>query len=479
MNGKHRKINIVMKIPLFIFIILFGLTGCAYNQATGKCDFVLITEREEIEAREFYEKKIKEERELYIASNKLNTYLGEVLDKVSINAHRKTIKYRVLIIDEPEIYAFSVPGGTICISRGLLCFLKSEAELAAIIAHEIAHIDARHTIKEFSYAVLGDIIFMGTESAYNLLPASLLTSKISESFINQYRYNSEVEADKLAYDYLRKSGYPSDALLSVLIDTYNYFNLYYPKEKIPNSYKRRIDSLKSLRADDSVYNKVEETKLLRQRYYRNIEGITFGASDRYAVIKKNQYLDMINGIKISYPNNWTITYSHSYDSRQTIDVLSPDRSIGIRTVFSEYQENSTSDGILEAVKYSSHARVTQLREEKPECYEMLYPGNTLCQYVCLDKNQYILSESIKGGCDASIKKLIRRTTLGISKMDNTEIDSIKTPKISILKIKKDTTFLDLAKNSKLNGEPEKILRHLNGFPDDEEPNVGDMIKIVN
>ena len=75
---------------------------------------------------------------------KLNTYVNEIAQRLVANSSLADEEFTFTLLDSPDINAFALPGGMIYINRGLLAYLNTEAELAGVIAHEIAHITERH-----------------------------------------------------------------------------------------------------------------------------------------------------------------------------------------------------------------------------------------------------------------------------------------------------------------------------------------------
>ena len=135
------------RVPLMAMVVagLLGLQACAVNPATGTPNIVLMTESRELEiGKEEHDKVMASMR--VIQDARLNAYINEVGQRVAAGSHRPDLTYTFTVIDSPEINAFALPGGYVYINRGLLLYLKSEDELAAVLAHEVGHITARHAI---------------------------------------------------------------------------------------------------------------------------------------------------------------------------------------------------------------------------------------------------------------------------------------------------------------------------------------------
>ncbi|MRR15438.1 MAG: peptidase M48 [Deltaproteobacteria bacterium] len=134
--------------------------------------------------------------------------------------------YRFLVLDSGEINAFATPGGHVFITRGLLRCCLNEDAVAAILAHEIAHIHLRHGIQAIKKSRITDAVsIMATESVKVLSPveAGKLTetfggvvSDISNTINNGYSRSFEYEADAAARKILQRLGYDPNGLVEML-----------------------------------------------------------------------------------------------------------------------------------------------------------------------------------------------------------------------------------------------------------------------
>ncbi|WHI50656.1 M48 family metalloprotease [Microbulbifer sp. MLAF003] len=121
--------------------------GCAFNPATKSPDLVLMSEGKEISIGKEMHEKLIESTPIY-QDPILTAYVNHVGQKVAAASDRPDLKYHFTIIDSQDINAFALPGGYVYINRGLLTYLHSEAEMAAVLAHEIGHITARHAVRQ-------------------------------------------------------------------------------------------------------------------------------------------------------------------------------------------------------------------------------------------------------------------------------------------------------------------------------------------
>ncbi|HKX29093.1 MAG TPA: M48 family metallopeptidase [Blastocatellia bacterium] len=138
--------------------------------------------------------------------------VNRVAQNIAINSDSKML-ITAKVIDSPEINAFSLPGGFLFVNRGLIEATENEAELAAVIAHEVAHIAARHSIEQVSRReligwVTRSVNFFGGSARPLNKAAGVITFRFSRG--------AEEEADRLAVQYLWKTGYDPQALISFL-----------------------------------------------------------------------------------------------------------------------------------------------------------------------------------------------------------------------------------------------------------------------
>jgi predicted Zn-dependent protease len=144
-------------------IIIFSLMmGCSVNPVTGKQDFVMISENQEIQMGREYNSQILKQYEIY-QNEVLQNYVQSIGESLALKSHRPNLVYRFTVLDSPDINAFALPGGYIYINRGLMSFLSSEEELAAVLGHEIGHVTARHSVKQYSQSQLLGILSTAIE----------------------------------------------------------------------------------------------------------------------------------------------------------------------------------------------------------------------------------------------------------------------------------------------------------------------------
>ncbi|GIT33595.1 MAG: hypothetical protein Ct9H300mP3_11260 [Gammaproteobacteria bacterium] len=147
---KYLKLFISVSSLTFIF-------SCSVNPVTGERDFVLMSEDAELEMGKKYYSQILQSQTLY-QNPKIQSYVQSIGNSLAELSHRSDLIYRFTVLDSPDVNAFALPGGYIFINRGLMAYLSSEEELAAVLGHEIGHVTARHSVKQISQSQILSII---------------------------------------------------------------------------------------------------------------------------------------------------------------------------------------------------------------------------------------------------------------------------------------------------------------------------------
>ena len=194
------------------------LTHCAQNPVTGDKDFVLMSEQQEIQMGA--QAHLDVLREVAALDNPgLQAYVNEVGQRLAKQSHRPDLQWHFTVVDSPDVNAFALPGGYVYITRGIMAYLNSEAELAGVLGHEIGHVTARHGVRQQSTAtatglgaVLGSILVPGLG---NQAGATLLQT-LAQSWTTGYGREHELESDRLGAQYLAKSGYNPQAMIEVI-----------------------------------------------------------------------------------------------------------------------------------------------------------------------------------------------------------------------------------------------------------------------
>jgi beta-barrel assembly-enhancing protease len=145
----------------------------------------------------------------------ITEYVNRLGQNLVLNSDAQ-VPFTIKVLNAAEVNAFALPGGFLYVNRGLIEAAKNEAELAGVLAHEIAHVTARHGVEQASKGELLNwaslpLIFMGGWGGFILNQAAGIALPLT---FFKFSRGAEKEADRLALQYLWKAGYDPVALMT-------------------------------------------------------------------------------------------------------------------------------------------------------------------------------------------------------------------------------------------------------------------------
>ncbi len=204
-----------------ILLSLVLLGGCADNPVTGERQLFLMSEQREIEIGEQgYLPGRQRHGGDYVVDRDLTRYVQQVGRRLAMVADRQ-LPYEFVVVNDSTPNAWTLPGGKIAVNRGLLTELHNEAELAAVLSHEIVHAAARHGARNMERRLLlkGALMTAAIAAQANDIDnADLLLSaaSVGAGLIGQkYSRDAELEADRYGMIYMQRAGYDPRAAVAL------------------------------------------------------------------------------------------------------------------------------------------------------------------------------------------------------------------------------------------------------------------------
>ena len=304
-------------VALFIISELLFLPGCAVNPVTGHQELALMSEQQEIALGRESNKQVLQQYAKYDDA-RLQAYVESIGKKLAAHSQRKDLVYHFTVLDSNEVNAFALPGGYIYITRGIMSYLNSEAELAAVLGHEIGHVSARHAVQQYSAAqvanigaVLGSIFIPGMNQG-----GSQLMQILGTAILRGYGREDELEADGLGAEYLANSGYDPQAMIRVIkvLKSQEEFEVRAAKAegRKPNIYHGVFAThpdndtrLQEVVAHADKYRGESFDKPGRDVYLDMIDGLVFGESAKEGILRGRNFYHPDLGFAIHLPMHWS------------------------------------------------------------------------------------------------------------------------------------------------------------------------------
>ena len=159
--------------------------------------------------------KTFEEKNKLMDDPLLDTYLGDIVQRLVANAHPRPFTYSIRVVKDTSINAFTFGGGILYVNAGLLARMENEAQLAMVIGHEIAHVTESHVTKgieeRYGMALLGQVAGEAAATS-GKVPLSPQTFQLTYDYsmkaaVSGHGQSSESEADVVGLDYMVMAGY--------------------------------------------------------------------------------------------------------------------------------------------------------------------------------------------------------------------------------------------------------------------------------
>ena len=221
-------------------LLLFLLTGCVrsnFNLATQHEEYTITSTEREVDMGRKLARRVVEELPL-VADATLQERVRALGQRIVAVCDRQELVYSFSVVAEKEVNAFSLPGGYVFINEGLIKKTSSDDELAGVIAHEVAHVAARHAVKRYESS-LGLQILQVASLASRQRPLAQGVGIATQAAQLAYAREDELEADRLGVKYLKAAGLNPQAMLTFLqkLDTLDREKSHYlPREVVRPRY---------------------------------------------------------------------------------------------------------------------------------------------------------------------------------------------------------------------------------------------------
>ena len=479
------------------------LAGCATvtNPVSGRKELTVMDERSEVaEGRKAHDEVLKE----YGAypNPGLQAYVNEIGQRLARQSHRSNLAWHFTVLDSPEINAFALPGGYVYITRGLMAYLESEADLAGVIGHEIGHVTARHGAQRatrqqtaglgvLAATILGAVLeSRGVSGATDL--AGSLSQGVAAGYIASYSREQELQADKLGAEYLVRINYDPKNMVDVIrvlksqeqfaADTARAEGRNPPAQggwlaSHPSNDKRLQDIVQIAGQYKGKYD--DEG---RARYLKAIDGMTFGESREQGVTRGRHFYHEPLGIALTAPDGWSVKNTPEVvalinaagDAGLLVHVAPPGAGKTheeiIRNVFRPEQGRTErlALGSFPATHFAGVGRNSQGRTQGVEVTVVTGPAgqNFLLIYGARDTRALQRARGQLKEAESSFRALT-----------GADIAAARPWVLKTMPYRRGS-FSQLARTSPLPGNAEQQLRLINGVYAGGEPPPGQLVKVV-
>ncbi|NIN11487.1 MAG: M48 family metalloprotease [Gemmatimonadales bacterium] len=298
-----------MKTPKLIpplSLALLVLSSCATNPATGARQLMLVSEGQEIRMGREADPQIIAQFGLHPDSSTAQ-YVRGLGERLAAGSERPDLPWTFRVLDDPTVNAFALPGGFNYVTRGIMAHLNSEAELAAVMGHEIGHVTARHSAQQLSKQQLAQV---GLVAGVLLAPeledfAGLASAGLGLLFL-KFSRDHERQADDLGLRYMTRAGYDPREMPR-LYDMLGRVSAAAGGGRLPgwlSTHPDPADRRERIEQRVDSLSRTSGTTVNRREYLRRLDGMTYGVNPREGFFREQAFLHPDLRFRLEFPRGW-------------------------------------------------------------------------------------------------------------------------------------------------------------------------------
>lgn len=474
------------------------------NPVTGKTERLVMDEQAEIaEGKKGHEEVLKE----YGAypNPAVQSYVNDLGQRLARQSHRANLTWHFTVLDSPEVNAFALPGGYVYVTRGIMAYMDSEADLAGVMGHEIGHVTAKHGAQRatkqqdaglgvLAASVLGAVLeSKGMKGAGQI--ASDLSQTVAAGYIAKYGREQELQADGLGAEYLSRNRFNPRNMVDV-IRVLEQQEAYAKDEARREgrdasggqswlashpSNQQRLDDISRLATQYNPGNQAYQDDG-RARYLKVIEGMRFGDSPEQGLVRGQHFLHEPLNFALTAPVGWRIQ-----NSPDQLAVVNPARTAALVVQVAPKQAGTNHQDIIRQTfkPVSGQVSAIDLNGLKASRFEGVVldsQGQAQAMEATVVTSttgmNFLLVPMAKDARTRSAEKnALRQVEMSFRPMTPADKASARPWAIKTVPYPKGG-FAQLAAQSSLDTQAEAQLRLLNGFYSGGEPKVGQLVKTV-
>ena len=338
-----------------VFLLLVLLISCVVNPVTGKKEFNIVSEAMEIQMGQETDVSIREEYGIY-DDKALNAYVEAIGRKMVPITHRPNLPYHFAILDTPIENAFAAPGGYIYITRGMLAIMNDEAALAAIIGHELGHVNARHTARAMSrqLLMLGGLLVASalSEDIAKIAPLAMIGLQVLSL---KFSRDDEYQADSLGIQYSRKAGWAPGQVVP-LFTTFLRMEKSGEGPSLPNFLSTHPLTTRRIEEIDKMLLPTDAgQRIARSDYLGRVNGLVFGDNPRQGFVEGGAFYHPELQFMIQIPKGW------KYQNSPKQFIMAPEDEKAVVFLTTETSAKDLSEFMKEKLASYKESQVQELR----------------------------------------------------------------------------------------------------------------------
>jgi predicted Zn-dependent protease len=285
-----------------------AVPACVRNPVTGHRQLSLVSEKQEISMGQEAAQQVKATMPAY-PDAQLQEYVSGIGMRIAKASERPNLPWSFTVLDDPTVNAFALPGGPIFITRGILTYMTSEAELASVLGHEIGHVTARHSAEQITKQELAQVgLGVGSIVSPTVAAAAKVAGSGLQLLFLKYSRDDEKQADQLGFGYMHKQGY-DPRQMAEMFRTLERHTAQAGGGKIPEWMQTHPDpgnrvSVAEQRVVALRGENLDALKVERDAFLSRVNGVVFGDDPRQGFFKGDTFLHPALKLQMTFPTGW-------------------------------------------------------------------------------------------------------------------------------------------------------------------------------
>jgi predicted Zn-dependent protease len=477
---------------LLTVITASQINGCATNPVSGTPEVVFMTEAKEIELGRTNDVKVRNQYGVY-DNPELQAYVQRVGQKLAAQSHRPGLGYQFTVLDSPEVNAFALPGGYIYITRGILAYINSEAELAAVLGHEIGHVTARHSVRQYTATMATGVVGAIIGAATGVRGTQDLFNVLGNAFLSGYGRDHELESDRLGAEYLARAGYDPQAIIQVIGILKNQEEFEKQRAAAENrapriyhgvfaSHPSADRRLQEVVAEADKFKTGAMPTIARDEYLNRVDNLVYGDNAKDGVRYGNSFYHRGMNFALDFPTGWQVENTPQairagnsdktalliVQAETSTKELPPHDFLNLRMNFVTLDQAGPVEGIA-FPSYTGIAAATPAFGKRRARVATLY----------FNDRRFLFQGATKDASTfAAADPLIMSAIRSLRPLNDKEKKLAEGMRVHMVRARPGDTFASLAKKSPFTNYSESTLRLINDKYPDGEPRAGELIKII-
>jgi len=289
-----------------IFLLVLLAIACAVNPVSGKKELMFFSEKQEIAMGQETDQAIRQEYGIY-EDKALNEYVNGIGQSMVPQSHRPNLQHHFAVLDTSVVNAFAAPGGYIYVTRGILALMNSEAELAAVLGHEMGHVAARHSMAQMSAQTLAQIgLLVGSVVSKDIRKFAGLASVGMQLLFLKFSRSDEYQADALGIRYARQAQYSPGEMLRFFSALEN-MSAEGSSHKIPTFLSTHpMTSDRVAKVKEQISSQDIKLAVKHEDYLKRIDGMVYGDNPRQGFVENGVFYHPEMAFQFAVPSGWAV-----------------------------------------------------------------------------------------------------------------------------------------------------------------------------